>query len=93
MATAGRAAIAGSLLESLDTEVDEDTEAAWATEMNRRVAQFDSGAVKAISSAEVRRRLAARQVSLGAVFGDDNLNALRSLTVAPGFCSLSFRVI
>src|SRR4029453_11089475 len=41
-----RAALAGSLLESLDTEVDEDAEAAWATEVNRRVAELDSGAVK-----------------------------------------------
>ena len=44
MARLARAAIAGSLLESLDTEVDEDAEAAWATEVNRRVAELDSGA-------------------------------------------------
>ena len=44
MARRARAAIAGSLLESLDTEVDEDAEAAWATEVNRRVAELDSGA-------------------------------------------------
>src|SRR3954453_23056992 len=37
-----RAALAGSLLESLDTEVNEDAEAAWATEGNRRVAELDS---------------------------------------------------
>jgi putative addiction module component (TIGR02574 family) len=55
-----RAALAGSLLESLDTEVDEDAEAVWATEVNRRVAALDSGAVKTIPWAEVRRRLAAR---------------------------------
>jgi putative addiction module component (TIGR02574 family) len=59
--TEARAALAGSLLESLDTEeVDEDAEAAWATEVNRRVAELDSGAVKTIPWAEVRRRLAAR---------------------------------
>jgi len=57
--TEARAALAGSL-ESLDTEVDEDAEAAWATEVNRRVAELDSGAVKTIPWAEVRRRLAAR---------------------------------
>ena len=57
---AARAALAGSLLESLDTEVDEDAEAAWATEVNRRVAELDSGAVQTIPWAEVRRRLAAR---------------------------------
>ena len=55
-----RAALAGSSLESLDTEADEDADAAWATEVNRRVAELDSGAVKAIHWAEVRRRLAAR---------------------------------
>jgi putative addiction module component (TIGR02574 family) len=59
--TEARAALAGSLLESLDSEeVDEDAEAAWATEVNRRVAELDSGAVKTIPWAEVRRRLAAR---------------------------------
>jgi putative addiction module component (TIGR02574 family) len=55
-----RAALAGSLLESLDTEVNEDAEAVWATEVNRRVAELDSGAVKTVPWAEVRRRLAAR---------------------------------
>ena len=58
--TEARAALAGSLLDSLDTDVDEDAEAAWATEVNRRVAELDSGAVKTVPWAEVRRRLAAR---------------------------------
>ena len=55
-----RAALAGSLLESLDTEVDEDAEAAWATEVNRRVGELGSGAVKTIPWVEIRRRLAPR---------------------------------
>lgn len=55
-----RAALAGSLLESLETEVDEDAEAAWATEVNRRLAELDGGAVKTVPWTEVRRRLAAR---------------------------------
>jgi putative addiction module component (TIGR02574 family) len=55
-----RAALAGSLLESLDAEVDENVEADWAAEITRRVAELDSGAVKTIPWAEVRRRLAAR---------------------------------
>jgi putative addiction module component (TIGR02574 family) len=55
-----RAALAGSLLESLDTEVDEDAEAASATEINRRVAELNDRAVTTIPWAEVRRRLAAR---------------------------------
>jgi putative addiction module component (TIGR02574 family) len=58
--TEARAALAGSLLDGLDTEVDEDAEAAWAVEVNRGVAELDSGAVKAIPWAEVRRCLAAR---------------------------------
>jgi hypothetical protein len=45
--TEALAALAGSLLESLDIEVDEDAEAAWAIEVNRRVAELDSGAVNA----------------------------------------------
>ena len=40
--TEARAALAGSLLDSLDTDVDEDAEAAWATEVNRRVAELDA---------------------------------------------------
>jgi putative addiction module component (TIGR02574 family) len=55
-----RAALAGSLLDSLDADVDEDAEAYWANEVNRRVAELDSGVVKTVSWAEVRRRLAAR---------------------------------
>ena len=55
-----RAALAGLLLDSLDTDVDEDAETSWAIEVNRRVAELDSGAVKTVSWAEVRRRLAAR---------------------------------
>lgn len=58
--TEARAALAGSLLDSLDTAVDEDAEAAWATEVNPRVTELDSGAVKTIRWAEVRHRLAAR---------------------------------
>jgi putative addiction module component (TIGR02574 family) len=58
--TEARAALAGSLLDSLDTDVDEGAEAAWAIEVTRRVAELDSGAVKTIPWAEVRRRLAAR---------------------------------
>jgi putative addiction module component (TIGR02574 family) len=55
-----RAALAASLLDSLDTAVDEDAAAAWVIEVNRRVAELESGAVKAVPWAEVRRRLVAR---------------------------------
>jgi putative addiction module component (TIGR02574 family) len=55
-----RAALAASLLDSLDTDTDEDVEASWAIEVNRRVSELDSGAVKTMPWAEVRRRLAGR---------------------------------
>jgi len=54
-----RAAIADSLLGSLDTEVDEDAEAAWQIEIERRVAELDSQVVSPVPWAEVRSRLMA----------------------------------
>jgi len=61
-----RAALAGSLLESLeDREMDEGSaeegvEEAWAEEIKRRVDDIRSGRTKMIPYEEVRRRLAAR---------------------------------
>jgi putative addiction module component (TIGR02574 family) len=43
-----RAALIDTLLESLDTQVDDDAEAAWRQEIYRRLEQIDSGAVKLI---------------------------------------------
>ena len=40
----------------------ERSEAVWATELSRRVAELDSGAVRTVSWAEVRHRLAAADV-------------------------------
>jgi putative addiction module component (TIGR02574 family) len=55
-----RAALAGSLLESLDDEpCDEGVEAAWNEEIKRRIEEIDSGKVQMIPYEEVRRRLAA----------------------------------
>jgi putative addiction module component (TIGR02574 family) len=55
-----RAALAGSLLESLDDEpADEGVEAAWSEEIKRRIEEIDSGKVQMIPYEEVRRRLAA----------------------------------
>jgi putative addiction module component (TIGR02574 family) len=55
-----RAALAGSLLESLDDEpCDESVEAAWNEEIKRRIEEIDSGKVQMIPYEEVRRRLAA----------------------------------
>ena len=52
-----RAALACQLLDSLDPEVDEDTEAAWAREIARRLNELDSGQVKAIPWTEARRQI------------------------------------
>jgi putative addiction module component (TIGR02574 family) len=52
-----RAALAGSLLDSLDQEVDDDAEAAWSSEIARRVSELDSGKVQTIPWSEVRRGL------------------------------------
>lgn len=55
-----RAAIAGSLIESLDEEIDEDAEAAWADEIARRVQDLDAGKAKTIPWARARRRILSR---------------------------------
>jgi putative addiction module component (TIGR02574 family) len=52
-----RAAMASSLIQSLDTEVDPDAEAAWAVEIEKRLREIDSGAVKPIPWAEARKRI------------------------------------
>ncbi|HTS37925.1 MAG TPA: addiction module protein [Candidatus Solibacter sp.] len=55
-----RAAIAGSLLESLDENPpDPAVEAAWSEEIARRIEELDSGKVKPIPWAEARRQIAA----------------------------------
>jgi putative addiction module component (TIGR02574 family) len=55
-----RAALAGSLLESLDDEpCDEGVEAAWNEEIKRRIEELDSGKVKPIPWAEARRQITA----------------------------------
>lgn len=56
-----RAAIADTLLESLDdSPPDEDVEGAWTEEIKRRIDEIDSGKVQLIPFEEVRRRLLAR---------------------------------
>lgn len=57
---AERAELAGRLLESLHGQPDEDVEAAWSEEIERRVRQLDSGEVKTIPWEEVRAKLYAR---------------------------------
>ena len=54
-----RAALADSLLHSLDTEVDEDAEVEWQREIARRAAELDSRLVPTVPWADVRSRLLA----------------------------------
>jgi putative addiction module component (TIGR02574 family) len=54
------AAMADSLIDSLDSVVDEDAEQAWRTEIARRVRDLDSGLVQTVSWDDVRARLRAR---------------------------------
>jgi putative addiction module component (TIGR02574 family) len=53
-------ALADSLISSLGGKVDEDVEAAWQAEIEKRIADLDSGRAKAIPWAEVRRCIAAK---------------------------------
>lgn len=52
-----RAALVDSLIDSLDSEVDQDAEDAWRKEIRLRLAQIDSGLVKMIPWDEARRRI------------------------------------
>ena len=60
LAPEARAALAASLLESLDEEVDEDAEAAWAAEIAKRIHELDSGAVTPVPWPEARRMILGR---------------------------------
>jgi len=65
-----RAAIADSLLESLEPHfrhdaVDELVEKAWSEEIKRRIEEIDAGKVQLIPYEEVRRRLLARLSDAG----------------------------
>jgi putative addiction module component (TIGR02574 family) len=52
-----RADVAAELLASLDGPADPDTEAAWATEITRRVAAVDAGTAKLEPWESVKRRI------------------------------------
>jgi putative addiction module component (TIGR02574 family) len=52
-----RAALAGALIQSLDSDVDADAEAAWSAEIRRRLERVDAGAARTTPWAEARRRL------------------------------------
>ena len=56
-----RATLAGLLIESLESEVvDPDVEEAWRVEIERRLAELDSGTVKTVPWEEVRAKLLRR---------------------------------
>lgn len=52
-----RADLAGRLIESLDSTESESAKAAWEAEIERRMVDLDSGAVKPVSLDEAFRRL------------------------------------
>ena len=55
----GRAALAGELIQSLDSAVDPDAENAWAVEVRQRLDRLRAGTAKTIPWSEARRRIAA----------------------------------
>ena len=52
-----KAAIAASLIESLDPDYDEGCDEAWAAEVAKRMRELDSGQVKTIPWSEARRMI------------------------------------
>jgi len=55
-----RATLAGLLIESLESEVDSDVEEAWRVEIERRVAELDSGTAKTVPWEVVKAELLRR---------------------------------
>ena len=52
-----RGQLAAMLIDSLETEVDDDAEQAWSDEIQRRIDDIDTGRVQLIPWSEVRRRM------------------------------------
>jgi putative addiction module component (TIGR02574 family) len=52
-----RAALAGTLLDSLDEAVDKDAESAWEAEIVMRLKEIDEGKLNLIPWAEARARI------------------------------------
>lgn len=55
-----RATLAGLLIESLDTEIDDGVEQAWQAEIQRRLTELDSGSVRTVPWESVRARILKR---------------------------------
>jgi putative addiction module component (TIGR02574 family) len=53
-----RAALAGTLLDSLDETVDRDAESAWEAEIITRLKEIDEGKVNLVPWAKARARIA-----------------------------------
>ena len=58
---ADRAKIAASLIHSLDTETDDDVDAAWAAEIQRRIDSIDNGKAKLVPWDDVMREMRDRK--------------------------------
>jgi putative addiction module component (TIGR02574 family) len=54
-----RADLAATLIESLDEKEDEAVEEAWAREIQQRMREVESGAVKTVPWSEARKRILA----------------------------------
>ena len=52
-----RAALAGELIQSLESDVDADAEAAWSAEIRARLERVDAGTATTIPWPEARRRI------------------------------------
>jgi putative addiction module component (TIGR02574 family) len=52
-----RAALAGELIQSLETEVDADAEEAWSAEIRDRLDRFEAGTTTTIPWLEAPRRI------------------------------------
>jgi putative addiction module component (TIGR02574 family) len=57
LAPEARAALAGSLLESLDGVLDADAESAWSSEIARRVREVDEGDAKLVPWEQARKTI------------------------------------
>ena len=52
-----RAALASELIQSLESEIDADAEAAWSAEIRSRLERVDAGTATTIPWSEARRRI------------------------------------
>lgn len=58
-----RAELASLLIESLDEPAEEGVEAAWVKEIERRMAELDSGSAKTVPWDDVREKLHGRLIA------------------------------